>query len=200
MNQISFKKREAAPPHGKHPTGEEGESTTTQSQGRRHHHQMKSQTTPPRRSEEGQAPPPKKEEAKQQHPKGTPHDPTTRPDATKSGRHQGARLHAKIALCAELACGRSLRLASSGCIGARWFEDASRMSMAVVLREALCVYAESAWVTLCQRPEKGREKREVNTRGNEVVSAWFTPGFFCGEKDFFEKIRKYIYQPQTRHN
>ena len=42
------------------------------------------------------------------------------------------------------ACGRSLRVVPSGCVGARWFEDTTRMSMSIVVREALCVYAGGA--------------------------------------------------------
>ena len=56
-----------------------------------------------------------------------------------------ARLHAKTAFCAALAFGRSLRVAPSGCVSAGWFEDTTRMSMVVVVREALCVCAGSAW-------------------------------------------------------
>ena len=56
-----------------------------------------------------------------------------------------ARLHAKTALCAALAFGRSLLVVPSGCVGARWFEDTTRMSMAVVVRKALCVHAGGAW-------------------------------------------------------
>ena len=54
-----------------------------------------------------------------------PHPTSRRPDTTRGGR--------------------SLRVASSGRVGARWFEDTTRMSMAVV-RVALRVYAGGAWV------------------------------------------------------
>ncbi len=54
----------------------------------------------------------------------------------------GARLHAKAVRCALLACSRSLRVVPSRSVGARLFECATRMSMAAVVREALCVYVE----------------------------------------------------------
>ena len=50
----------------------------------------------------------------------------------------------KDALHAGLACGRCLRVVSSGCVGARWFEDTSPASVAVAVREALFVYAGGA--------------------------------------------------------
>ena len=54
----------------------------------------------------------------------------TRPSDDQTQRDKrwatsGARL-AKTALCAGLACGRSLRVASSGCVGARWSEEGLR--------------------------------------------------------------------------
>ena len=67
----------------------------------------------------------------------TPHD--------KRWARSGGRLHAKTALCAGLTYGRILRAVSLGCVGARRSEDTTRMSMTLFLREALCVYAESAW-------------------------------------------------------
>ena len=58
----------------------------------------------------------------------------------------GPRLHAKDAICAGLACGRGLRVVSSSCVSARWFEDTTRVVMAVVVWVALCVYAGGVWV------------------------------------------------------
>ena len=42
------------------------------------------------------------------------------PEATRSGRHR-VQIAVKSALCAGIACGRSLCVVSSGCVGARWF-------------------------------------------------------------------------------
>ena len=72
--------------------------------------------------------------------------PLTRPE--KRWATADARLHAKTALGAELSCGRSFPVVSSGCVGARWFEDTTRMSMTVVVRGALCVFAGGAWALL----------------------------------------------------
>ena len=70
--------------------------------------------------------------------------PTRPPDDTrrdKGGATSGARLRVKNALCAVPACGQSLRV-----VGARWFEGTTHMSLTVVVRSALCVYAGGAWV------------------------------------------------------
>ena len=86
-----------------------------------------------------------------------------------------ARLHAKTALCAALAFGRSLLVVPSGCVDARWFEDTTRMSMAVVVRKALCVHVGGAWGLQGCSLRKRREKCDVNTRENDVVAACLTP-------------------------
>ena len=67
----------------------------------------------------------------------------------------GARLHAKNAFCAGLSCGRSLPVVSSGCVGARLFEDTTRRSMDFVVRVALGVYEGGAWVLWCRSLYKG---------------------------------------------
>ena len=49
------------------------------------------------------------------------------------------------------------------------------MSMIVVVREALCVYAGSAWLVWDRSLHTVLKKCDGNTKGNEVVAASSTP-------------------------
>ena len=70
--------------------------------------------------------------------------------------------------------------------GARWFEDTARMSMAVVVWEALCGTREV--LVDCGVDVFGRwEKCEVNTRGNDVMTACSTPVSVW--RDLLKKLR-----------
>ena len=83
-------------------------------------------------------------------------DPTSRrPDGTRGGRHRARLSMPRMPFVRVVACGRSLHVVSSGCVGARWFEDSTRMSVAVVVRAALRAYAGGAWEVQGRSLENG---------------------------------------------
>ena len=67
--------------------------------------------------------------------------PTTQPDATRCGRH---RARVSVPRLPSVRCLRTVEARVCGSLGlCRWFEDITRMSMALIVREVLGVFRVS---------------------------------------------------------
>ena len=97
----------------------------------------------------------------------------TKQEASDSGRASprqdclsGARVRSNLAT--------SLRVVPSGIVCARWFKDTTRMSMAVVAREAFVRVRRKCLGAVESQSLQRYEGSEV-TRGNDVIATCLTP-------------------------